>query len=63
MTKDDYPQKYIHVFPDVFIYLMDDKKRICFIRKKAADFFSNIKSPILFYFKPDRAMTEKIRED
>lgn len=42
---------------------MDDKKRICYIRKQAKDFLANTNKPKLFFFQPDRAVSEKIRED
>jgi hypothetical protein len=50
--------------PDVFIYLINDGKKVSFIRKPFKYFFSNIlRDPELLIFKPDLHINPKLRND
>ena len=50
--------------PDVFIYLVQDKKRVSFIRKPAKYFITQLTAePRIFYFKPDKSKSPEMRDD
>ena len=51
--------------PDLFIYLVEDgKKKKSFIRKSAKSIFTELQNgPVLYYFKPDKSVCPKLRDD
>jgi len=60
----DFPYFNAAELPDLFIYLVRVKTRICFIRKPASLFlhrFSDV--PNLFYFTPDKSMVPELNDD
>lgn len=60
----DFPYFNADELPDIFIYLLQGEKRICYIRKAANYFLHQFNStPEHWYFTPDKAMVPDLKDD
>ena len=60
----DFPYFNADELPDVFIYLIRNNTRICFLRKPASLFLHQFNAiPAFYYFAPDKAMVPDLNDD